>query len=48
MKQFKEKHNEDLSSVKRVVGQMVQKTEANIAWMDKYHDEISKWLDMNI
>ena len=44
IKNFKEKHEEDLSTVKRTLGQMIQKTETNIAWMEKNYEEISNWL----
>ena len=45
MKAFREKHNEDLLRVKRVFDQMIQKTEANIAWMEKHYGGISQWLE---
>ena len=45
MKAFREKHNEDLLKVKRVFDQMIQKTEANIAWMEKHYKDISQWLE---
>ena len=45
MKSFREKHNEDLSKVKRAFDQMIQKTEANIAWMEKHYGDISQWLE---
>ena len=44
IKNFKEKHEEDLSTVKRTLGQMIQKTETNIAWMEKNYEEIGSWL----
>ena len=44
IKYFKEKHKKDLSTVTRIVDQMIQKTEKNIAWMEKYYEEISKLL----
>ena len=44
IKYFKEKYEKDLSTVTRTVDQMIQKTEKNIAWMEKYYEEISKWL----
>ena len=44
IKYFKEKYEKDLSTVTRKVDQMIQKTEKNIAWMEKYYEEISKWL----
>ena len=44
MKYFKEKYEKDLSTVTRIVDQMIQKTEKNIVWMEKYYEEISKWL----
>ena len=44
IKQFQDKNEETLTSVKRVVSQIVQNTEANIAWIDNYYEEISNWL----
>ena len=41
LKNFKEKHEEDLSTVKRTLEQMIQKTETNIAWMEKNYEESS-------
>ena len=45
MKAFREEHKEDLSKVNRVFDQMIQKTEANIAWMEKHYGGISQWLE---
>jgi hypothetical protein len=44
LKAFASKYKADLGSSVRAVAQAIEKSEANVAWMDLYYQEIWDWL----
>ena len=44
IQQFQAQHKSTLGTAQREVKQAIEKTKANIAWMDKNYEHISDWL----
>ncbi|GBM41512.1 hypothetical protein AVEN_17474-1 [Araneus ventricosus] len=45
MKQFYEKHKNNLGTAKRAFEQTIENAEANVRWMDTNYAHIVQWLE---